>query len=92
MLIERTDYFYQAVTTTTGMVSKTPAVGQAVLVVYALRRGHAQLYRHQETNRRPKPTLTRVGLFRASNWLSESAKLRSYGQYDFLDDPDGLSL
>ena len=36
MLIERTDYFYQAVTTTTGMVSKTPGVGQAYLGTYEL--------------------------------------------------------
>ncbi|MDO9024294.1 DUF1254 domain-containing protein [Zwartia sp.] len=35
-LDERTDYFYQAVTTTTGMVSKTPGVGQAYLGTYEL--------------------------------------------------------
>ncbi len=35
-LDERTDYFYEAVTTTTGMVSKTPGVGQAYLGTYEL--------------------------------------------------------
>lgn len=33
-LDERTDYFYQAVTTTRGMVSSTPGVGQAYLGAY----------------------------------------------------------
>ncbi len=33
-LDERTDYFYEAVTTTKGMVSKTPGVGQAYLGAY----------------------------------------------------------
>lgn len=35
-LDERTDYFYEAVTTTNGMVSKTPGVGQAYLGAYEL--------------------------------------------------------
>jgi hypothetical protein len=35
-LDERTDYFYEAVTTTKGMVSKTPGVGQAYLGAYEL--------------------------------------------------------
>jgi len=35
-LDERTDYFYEAVTTTTGMVSKTPGIGQAYLGTYEL--------------------------------------------------------
>jgi len=35
-LDERTDYFYEAVTTTMGMVSKTPGVGQAYLGYYEL--------------------------------------------------------
>jgi len=35
-LDERTDYFYEAVTTTSGMVSKTPGVGQAYLGTYEL--------------------------------------------------------
>jgi len=35
-LDERTDYFYEAVTTTMGMVSKTPGVGQAYLGSYEL--------------------------------------------------------
>jgi hypothetical protein len=35
-LDERTDYFYEAVTTTKGMVSKTPGVGQAYPGAYEL--------------------------------------------------------
>lgn len=35
-LDERTDYFYEAVTTMKGMVSKTPGVGQAYLGAYEL--------------------------------------------------------
>jgi hypothetical protein len=35
-LDERADYFYEAVTTTMGMVSKTPGVGQAYLGAYEL--------------------------------------------------------
>ena len=35
-LDKRTDYFYEAVTTTKGMVSKTPGVGQAYLGAYEL--------------------------------------------------------
>lgn len=34
LLDERTDYFYQAVTTTSGMTTKTPGVGQAYLGTY----------------------------------------------------------
>jgi hypothetical protein len=33
-LDERADYFYEAVTTTKGMVTKTPGVGQAYLGAY----------------------------------------------------------
>lgn len=35
-LDEPTDYFYEAVTTMKGMVSKTPGVGQAYLGAYEL--------------------------------------------------------
>lgn len=35
-LDERTDYFYEAVTTTKGMVSKTPGIGSAYLGAYEL--------------------------------------------------------
>ncbi|MFC7053337.1 DUF1254 domain-containing protein [Hansschlegelia quercus] len=38
-LDERSDYFYEAVTTTRGMVSKTPGVGQAYLGAYRDKNG-----------------------------------------------------
>jgi hypothetical protein len=42
-LDERADYVYEAVTTTKGMVSKTPGVGQAYIRTYALQKDGSRL-------------------------------------------------